>query len=230
MKILIATIKSWNLKNAYHFKKLNENINEIEIISDKDQLNINNVKRFKPDYIFFPHWSWIIPQDIFSNYKCILFHMTDLPFGRGGSPLQNLIAMGIEHTKISAIEVKEGFDTGDIYLKEELCLNGTAEEIFMRASKVIFETMIPKIIKGDIIPYNQIGEPYLFKRRKMEDGEIGKEFGIDKCFDYIRMLDCEDYPKAFIKYGNLKIQFSRVSKKHGRLIAEAVITEEGKDE
>ena len=31
-------------------------------------------------------------QEIHENYKCIIFHMTDLPFGRGGSPLQNLIS------------------------------------------------------------------------------------------------------------------------------------------
>ena len=32
--------------------------------------------------------------------------MTDLPYGRGGSPLQNLIIRGFESTKISAIEFK----------------------------------------------------------------------------------------------------------------------------
>jgi len=37
---------------------------------------------------------WIILKEIFENYEIILFHMTDLPYGRGGSPLQNLIVRG----------------------------------------------------------------------------------------------------------------------------------------
>ena len=45
--------------------------------------------------------------------------MTDLPFGRGGSPLQNLIVRGFEETMTSAIKVTKGIDTGDIYLKEK---------------------------------------------------------------------------------------------------------------
>jgi len=45
--------------------------------------------------------------------------MTDLPFGRGGSPLQNLIERGIKKTKISAIKVDGGIDTGDIFFKRD---------------------------------------------------------------------------------------------------------------
>ena len=44
--------------------------------------------------------------------------MTDLPFGRGGSPLQNLIVRGYKSTKLTAIKVQSGIDTGDIYLKK----------------------------------------------------------------------------------------------------------------
>lgn len=81
--------------------------------------------------------------------------MTDLPFGRGVSPLQNLIERGIENTKISAIKVDDGIDTGDIYFKESLNLNGTADEIFIRASEIIFKKMIPTIISEKIIHETQ---------------------------------------------------------------------------
>ena len=64
----------------------------------------------------------IIPKKIYSNYDCIVFHMTDLPYGRGGSPLQNLIVRGHKETKISALNVQSGLDTGDIYLKKKLIL------------------------------------------------------------------------------------------------------------
>ena len=30
--------------------------------TDKDELVIENISKFKPKYVFFPHWSWIIPE------------------------------------------------------------------------------------------------------------------------------------------------------------------------
>jgi len=54
------------------------------------ELNHENIQHMNPDFIFFPHWSTHIPSAIYSNFNCIIFHMTDLPYGRGGSPLQIL--------------------------------------------------------------------------------------------------------------------------------------------
>ena len=84
-------------------------------ITDNLKFKLDEIRRINPEYIFFPHWSYIIPKEIFSNYQCIVFHMTDLPYGRGGSPLQNLILAGKKKTKISAIDVVEEIDAGDIF-------------------------------------------------------------------------------------------------------------------
>ncbi|HGG0417974.1 TPA: hypothetical protein ACJFE8_002774 [Clostridium sporogenes] len=69
-----------------------------------------------------------------------------------------MIERGIENTKISVIKVDDGIDTGDIYFKESLNLNGTADEIFIRASEIIFKKMIPTIISEKIIHETQKGE------------------------------------------------------------------------
>ena len=206
MKIIIATIKSWNIENADILKKsiLSKNIN-VHIITQKEQLDFVSVKEYNPDYIFFPHWSWIIPKEIFSNFNCIVFHMTDLPFGRGGSPLQNLIVNGYRETKISAIKVEEGLDEGDIYIKEGLSLDGSAQDIYKRASNIIFTKMIPYILENKPTPYKQTGDIVEFSRLKPKDGEILSSFSIKKIFDYIRMLDAEGYPNAFIQFGKYKL-------------------------
>ena len=100
MKIIIASTRKWN-KNILSNIGENEEI-IVEYIERKEQLTYDNVKQYSPKYIFFPHWSHIIPQDVYENFTCVVFHMTDLPFGRGGSPLQNLISRGIYKTKITA--------------------------------------------------------------------------------------------------------------------------------
>jgi len=88
--VIIATIKSWNIKNA---EKLGENLKErynLLILTQKNDLTYENLNKIKPIFMFFPHWSWKIPREIYENFDCVGFHMTDLPYDRGGSPIQNL--------------------------------------------------------------------------------------------------------------------------------------------
>lgn len=218
--ILIATIKDWNINNFYEFKKKFEDKYNLYLITNKDDLIYQNVKELNPKYIFFPHWSWLIPNEIYENYECILFHMTDLPYGRGGSPLQNLILNKIYTTKISAIKVTKELDEGDIYLKEDFDISkGSAKEIYENASNLIFKKLIPNIIKKNIVPKKQEGDIVLFKRRTPEQSNIKalNDISINNLYDFIRMLDAPSYPKAYLELDNLKIELSEVIIKDGKL-------------
>ena len=219
--VVIATIKSWNIKNAIRFKKSFGHVYKVEIITNKENLTVERLNNLKPDYIFFPHWSWIIPKEIYERFNCVVFHIADLPYGRGGSPLQNQIIRKIYRTKISAIKVSEGIDTGDIYLKEDFYIGiGSAEEIFIRASEIIFFKMIPYILENEIIPYKQTGEVLEFRRRKPEESNIttANINSLEDFYDFIRMLDAEGYPRAFIRIGNLKIEFYNASLRSNKII------------
>lgn len=208
MKFVIANsnpIIIQSFKN--HFKS-----DDFHFIENKLELNLARLKEINPKYIFFPHWSYLIPKAIFHNFECIVFHMTDLPFGRGGSPLQNLISRGISHTKISAIKVIKDLDSGPIYLKKDLCLNGNAEEVFLRASVIISE-MIDDIIDNNPTPLEQTGDPVLFKRRSPDMSNIKNLKQLEQLYNHIRMLDADGYPKAFIENENFRFEFSRASYK-----------------
>ncbi len=196
---------------------------ELLRIQNKNELNFLNINKFRPDFIFFPHWSWKIPKEIHENFECVIFHMTDLPFGRGGSPLQNLIVRGITETQLTALRCVEDLDAGSIYLKQPLSLLGTAEEILLRASKLV-ESMIITIISDKIVPFPQSGEPTIFNRRKAEEGDISEINELEKVFDYIRMLDADNYPPAFIETKHLKFEFSLASRKPDSILADVKIT------
>lgn len=172
----------------------------------KEDFTVDSLKKFRPEKIFIPHWSFIVPNEIWMNFDCVVFHMTDLPFGRGGSPLQNLIVRGAKKTKITAIKVDEGIDTGDIYMKSDLELNGTAKEIFNRSVPIV-QSMIFSIIDLELEPYPQKGEVIHFTRRKPEQSEISSLSTVGEVYDYIRMLDCEGYPNAFIETIHFKYEF-----------------------
>lgn len=230
MKIIIATIKSWNIENALKLKSEYEGIHDIEIYTKKEEFTYENVKNFNPDYILIPHWSYIIPSEITDNWECVVFHMTDLPYGRGGSPLQNLIVRGHKETKISAIKVTPEIDAGPIYLKKELSLEGSAKEIFIRCSNTIFSEMIPVFLNEKPVAKPQEGEPVIFKRRKEADGEITQDMSFDKIYDYIRMLDAEGYPRAFINFGDYKLSFEDAVYDETGKVIEAKVIIKTKDE
>lgn len=209
MRIIIATIKSWNIERAYALQERYKGIHDIAVYTNKEEFNIDNISNFKPDYIFLPHWSYLIPNEITDHWECVVFHMTDLPYGRGGSPLQNLIVRGHKETKISAIRVTEKIDGGPIYMKRPLSLVGSAQEIFVRCSDVIFSEMIPCFLAEKLTPVPQEGEPVIFKRRKPEDGQITLDMEMDRIYDYIRMLDAEGYPKAYLEFGDYRLEFEQ---------------------
>lgn len=208
---IIVSEKEWHRNLVKELQEISENINWI-LINVRNDFSFKNLQRLEPIQIFIPHWSYIIPSEIYNNFECIVFHMTDLPYGRGGSPLQNLIIRGKKETKISALRVEKGLDTGPIYLKKPLSLMGTAQEIFLRA-KYIVKEMIIKIIDEQLIPVAQKGEITEFKRRKPENSNLEGIIETEKLYDQIRMLDCEGYPPAYIESENFRFEFSRASLK-----------------
>lgn len=220
--MILVSEKKWHDELFFRLKSSLPNFTWVRI-KKKEEFNFAFLSNLKPNKIFIPHWSYIIQEDIYNEFECIIFHMTDLPFGRGGSPLQNLIVRGFKDTKISALKVEKGIDTGPIYLKGHLFLHGTAQEIFLNASNVIYE-MIVKIINENPLPKYQSGNPTIFKRRKPSEGNIEKLKNINDVYDYIRMLDAEGYPNAFIEFGEFRLEFSRVKKESNQtLIADVRI-------
>lgn len=222
--IVIATIHPWNIELAEAFRSKRKDY-QVHIITDKKDLTYELLDELRPQYVFFPHWSWIIPEKIYNSFPCIVFHMTDLPFGRGGSPLQNLIARGITETRLSAIEVTRELDAGRVYLKEPLSLYGGAEEIYMRASDIIFTQMIPRILEEQPAPVPQQGNVTQFSRRTPDMSELSPDMTLEQLFDHIRMLDAQGYPHAFLRFGAYTLEFSRPKRTYGGILADVQIKE-----
>jgi len=165
------------------------------------------LKERQPKTVFFLFWNWKVPDRITDKYECINFHMTDLPYGRGGSPLQNLILRGHKTTKLTMHRMTKEIDSGEVLMKKEMSLSGGAEEIYLRAVRLAEEMM---------------GK---FRRRTPADSKIPNGLSLEALHDFIRMLDAETYPKAFIEYGGYRIEFKRSALYNGRVEADVIITE-----
>ena len=174
------------------------------------------------DFILFVGWSWIIPQRVLTKYLCLGIHPSNLPDFRGGSPIQNQIICGIKETYISLMTLHEKIDEGDIWIKEDLSLEGDNV-------RIIFDNIVGSSIRllnkffnkyPDIQAEKQrIGEGSCYKRRKAEESKITikqmETMSLEDLYNFIRCLT-DPYPNAYLEdeHGNRlffkEVRFQRV--------------------
>ncbi|MDB4623038.1 methionyl-tRNA formyltransferase [bacterium] len=220
--LLLISSRPWNSALA---NRLSRQLNRpVESIAEPTKLTSEAVAAIDPQWIFVPHWSHLIPESIWGFWPTVIFHMTDLPYGRGGSPLQNLILRGHSSTMLSALRCGAGLDAGGIYSRQPLSLHGSAEEIFLRADGII-EQMIEQIVREEPAAVPQQGEPVLFSRRTPAQSNLAScpEGDLSSWYDQIRMLDAEGYPYAFLETHGMRLEFRRVSQRSDGLHADVKI-------
>ena len=215
-KILICS-------NSDFFKSRIKKKNYIFLKKKKD-FKLKFLNKKKPDIIFFPHWNYLVKREIFQNYLCIGFHTSPLPYGRGGSPVQNMIVRNFKKTQLCSLKLTKKIDSGPIYMKKEISLRGTGQKIFLNIYRSILDMIFQiekKIPKAKI----QTGKVVYFKRRKPKDGNLLISENIDEIFNLIRMLDINflNYPKAFIENKKIVFKFKNARLKKNKIEAEVDI-------
>ena len=219
-KIVIATTKSWNLENARRLQQDYAGRIDTEIVSEKAHLTAQYLQRVDPHWVFLPHWSWIIPDEIILRWQCVIFHTSRLPWGRGGSPIQNQIVRGVYESEVCALRAVAEVDAGPVYARRKIDLSkGTVEEILMQVSEFVFD-MIPTIALDQPSPVAQNGDLVSFKRRKPRESQLPEQAkSLRRVYDHIRMLDGEGYPLAYLEYGNQTVEL-----RDARLHPDGVVT------
>lgn len=220
--LLLLSSRPWNASLAERLcQRLERPVHALDVPAN---CTPEVVASIDPQWIFVPHWSYLIPESIWGRWSTVIFHMTDLPYGRGGSPLQNLIQRGHNTTMVTALRCGAGLDAGDVYLKQPLSLHGTAEEIFLRADRLI-EQMIERIVREDPMATPQQGEPVLFSRRNPAQSNLANcpEGDLLAWYDQIRMLDADGYPHAFLESHGMRLELRRVCQRSDGLYADVKI-------
>ena len=155
-KYLVMGCRSWNRK--LFDEVIRKNGGEWYFIGSREELTPATVRAIDPRFIFFLHWSWKVPDEIVDSFECVCFHMTDVPYGRGGSPLQNLIVRGHQDTMVTALRMTHEFDAGPVYLKEPLTLEGRATALRQRR-RTCSQTAINLSPKGFVHVSDQASYP-----------------------------------------------------------------------
>lgn len=221
MTILIATSKQWffDCEKTQEFSDL-----DTKWVSNPEELSDLLLAGVKPDFICFPHWNWKVTKDVYERFLCVVFHVAPLPFGRGGSPIQNLILRGVTEAPVNALIMGSKLDAGDILLQENISLEGKLSDIFSRIAKVV-QRQIVLISKGSFKQTPQTGESTIFRRLSEADNQIlHNDHTLISTYDRIRMVDAPEYPNAFRVIEGFKLEFYDASLRDAHIEAKVKIS------
>lgn len=189
-------------------------------VSDERGLARDALDRIRPDLVLIPFWSRIVPPEIHEAFECVIFHSSQVPYGRGGSPIQNLIVRGFEETQLSALRCEAELDAGPVYARRLLRLDGSLDAILERCVALIEELCVEIMLERPR-PAPQEGDVVRFRRRTPDQSHIGDVTSVREAYDRIRMVDADGYPRAFIDLNHLRVEFRNAELSDGRLTVEA---------
>ena len=206
MNIIVLISKtSWaqNYKKEIK-KKIKKYCKNLKFIS-----NHKLIKKKNDINIIFSYFKIIENKYLnYSKYNLIP-HESNLPLGKGMSPLTWQILKGRSKIVFSLIEAQTKIDSGKIFFKKIVKVPNTC--LFDEIKKIQFENnilLIEKFLKlykknKKVIGKKQVGRSTFFKIRKPGDHEINVNKSIRSQFNILRTSDNKYYP-SFFKYKGKK--------------------------
>jgi methionyl-tRNA formyltransferase len=171
---------------------------DIVIVRDKAELESG-------DFLFLISCHQIIGADVRSKFRyTLVIHASDLPKGRGWSPIAWEVLDGAEAITVSLLDAGDSVDSGDIWQKRSFALDGSEllGELNARLFDIELELMDWALDNCDSTqPQEQSGEPTFWPRRTPADSEIDPQKPLAESFDKIRVADPDRFPAHFTYRG-----------------------------
>lgn len=146
----------------------------------KNEEFIDKLRSLEPELIVVAAFGQILPREVLDmpKYGCINVHGSLLPKLRGAAPMQQAIAMGLDTTGVTIMQMAEGLDTGDMISKIECDIRGlditeVADLLSKSGAKLLVDT-IPAIVDGSAKYESQNDEESSYARQILKtDGLTG---------------------------------------------------------
>lgn len=128
----------------------------------KNGKGVEILEEIKPDLVVVVAYGKLLPHDflVYPKYGCINIHASILPKYRGASPIHFAVLNGDEETGVTAMQMDDGLDTGDIlHIKKcPIDINDTTERMYEIMAPLGAETLmetIDMLEKGLLNPIKQ---------------------------------------------------------------------------
>ena len=113
---------------------------------DDAQETMSLLRQLAPDLIVVIAYGQILPKEILElpRFGCINLHASLLPRWRGAAPIQRAILAGDEKTGVTAMQMAEGLDTGDMLLTQEtpIAEDETADTLHDRLAEMSADVLM----------------------------------------------------------------------------------------
>lgn len=153
------------------------------------------------DIGFYLSCTRITPPDVLArNGLNLVVHASDLPQGRGFSPLVWQILEGRNDIPVCLIEAAEAVDAGAIRMRRVIRFDGHELNPDTRDAlgRTVMEMCLDFVDDQDSYPpVEQMGEPSWYARRRAGDSRLDPERSIAEQFQLLRVVDNERYPAFF---------------------------------
>ena len=158
------------------------------------------------EVVFILGFTRILPKSFLESNKLnLVVHESELPKGKGFSPVQWQILEGKNRIPVCLFEAIEELDAGDIFGKAFIELSGYElfDEIRQKQAAVTRELISEFLIK---YPHNtrtkQHGESSVYRKRSEQDDALNIDKTIMEQFNHLRIADNEKYPLYFVIDGH----------------------------
>lgn len=144
------------------------------------------------------------------NHHNIVVHASDLPKGRGFSPLVWQVLEGKNEIPVSMIFATEEADAGDIVMRDQITLEGHELNDEMRG--ILGDRIVQMCLAYLDLPEPPVGEPQIgsasgYPRRRPADSRLDPYKTIAEQFDLLRVVDNSRYP-AFFEHRGYRYKLS----------------------
>lgn len=143
----------------------------------------------------------LLSPDILSrNRNNIVVHESDLPEGRGFSPVAWQVLAGVRCIPVTLFEATAEMDAGPVWLRSTIWLDGTEllPELRKKQGEKTVEMCLDYLARREsLTPVPQRGPASRFRRRTREDDRLDPEKTIAEQFDHLRIVDNHRYPAWF---------------------------------
>lgn len=154
----------------------------------------------KGDVLFALHYPELITKNLSSlNKYNIVIHGSDLPKGRGRSPIHWQVEKGIHELTLTMFEMGDKPDNGPVYLKQTLELDGTEllPDIRLKILRTELDMIDIFLSKYPMTPSEQQGEASYYQKRDKESQKLDPNKTIGDQFNKMRVADNDLYPLWF---------------------------------
>jgi|TARA_B100001057_G_scaffold73909_2_gene68327 methionyl-tRNA formyltransferase len=195
IQILVDNKKSWIMDHVpYIIQKLNELGHKVHLVHDSKQIK-------KGDTLFLLSCEKIFNRTELNKHN-IVIHASELPTGKGFSPMTWQILEGKNEIPLTLFEANLKIDSGKIYFKDKIQLNGG--ELIDEIRKLMADKICTLVIKfinniDCLLSTDQIGEDSFYRRRRPSDSFLDINKTIKEQFNLLRVVDNERYPAFFTR-------------------------------